>query len=237
MPNNVVFTTQAQDMKVKIYGETSGGAIQALQVDSTGKLSITATNLDIRALTSADVVTVTATDFDIRPLTSADVVTVTATDFDIRPLTSADVVTVTATDFDIRPLTSSDVVTVTATDFDIRSLTAASDTISIGGHAFSDVSQAGISVTLTSYTRATSRDVSDKTMVTFAVKNTGSCDVIAKLQISPDNTSWTDDSAEVTITADQLQTFVTKTYLRYATIAYRASASASTIDIWYQAQL
>lgn len=50
---------------------------------------------------------VSATDLDIRPLTSADTVTVVATDLDIRNLdSSSDSVTVIATDLDIRNLSA-----------------------------------------------------------------------------------------------------------------------------------
>jgi hypothetical protein len=68
-----------------------GAGVNKLAIDVNGAIAavVTATDLDIRPLTSADTVTVVATDLDIRPLTNADVVTVEATDLDIRNLTAA----------------------------------------------------------------------------------------------------------------------------------------------------
>lgn len=84
-------TVAPGDVGVYVF---DGAGVNKLAVASDGSITavVTATDLDIRALTSADTVTVVATDLDIRALTSADTVTVVATDLDIRSLTTDDVV-------------------------------------------------------------------------------------------------------------------------------------------------
>ncbi|KAJ51367.1 hypothetical protein CTM_13045 [Clostridium tetanomorphum DSM 665] len=166
MPNKVVFSNIAEDLKVQIYGSTGTGTTPIKvtsdgSVSITGDISITATDLDIRNLTftqdsvyvygsdgstghilkvdDAGNVIVTATDLDIRNLLATlDTVTVTAEDFDIRNLLATlDTVTVTAEDFDIRNLLATlDTVTVTATDFDIRNLLATLDTVTVTAEDF-----------------------------------------------------------------------------------------------------
>lgn len=86
-------------------------------------IEVTATNLDIRDLTSASdsVAAVQSGTWTIDSITNA--VTVTATDLDIRALTNADVVTA-------EQGTSPWV--VSATDLDVRDLTHASDSVKIG---------------------------------------------------------------------------------------------------------
>ncbi|MBC2396426.1 DUF6385 domain-containing protein [Clostridium tetanomorphum] len=166
MPNKVVFSNIAEDLKVQIYGSTGTGTTPIKvtsdgSVSITGDISITATDLDIRNLTftqdsvyvygsdgstghilkvdDAGNVIVTATDLDIRNLLATlDTVTVTAEDFDIRNLLATlDTVTVTAEDFDIRNLLATlDTVTVTAEDFDIRNLLATLDTVTVTAEDF-----------------------------------------------------------------------------------------------------
>ena len=76
MPNYLVFNNSAQNLRTTIYG-ADGSAIRPVAVDSNGDflfsplsvISVTATNLDIRPLTTAeDSVVVTATNLDIRDL-------------------------------------------------------------------------------------------------------------------------------------------------------------------------
>lgn len=74
--NNLVFNKHAQGLKAAIYGQYSDEPVP-IAADADGnfvfspasEITVTASNLDIRSLTSArDTVNVTATDFDIRSL-------------------------------------------------------------------------------------------------------------------------------------------------------------------------
>ena len=76
MPNYLVFNNDASDLKTLIYG-VDGTDYKPIAVDSSGMflfsplsvITVAATNLDIRSLSSArDSVVVTATDLDIRNL-------------------------------------------------------------------------------------------------------------------------------------------------------------------------
>lgn len=78
--NNLVFNRTAERLKTAIYGSYNNTAVP-VAADENGRLlfapesemTVTATNLDIRNLTSArDTVNVTATDLDIRPLTAEE---------------------------------------------------------------------------------------------------------------------------------------------------------------------
>jgi hypothetical protein len=129
---------------------SDGTEILLINADGSINSVVTATALDIRALSSAtDSIAVSATDLDVRDLAfatdkvdvSGSSVTVSATDLDIRALAfatdtvdvSGSSVTVSATDLDIRALDSAqDSVTVVASDLDVRDLTHASDSVKVG---------------------------------------------------------------------------------------------------------
>ena len=74
--NFLVFNKSAENLKTAIYGQNNGNTV-AVATDEAGnfmfspssQVTVTASNLDIRNLTSArDTVNVTATNFDIRDL-------------------------------------------------------------------------------------------------------------------------------------------------------------------------
>ncbi|OGO78630.1 MAG: hypothetical protein A2Y23_10150 [Clostridiales bacterium GWB2_37_7] len=153
MPNNLVFNNSAQELKVQIYGITSGAAVTGLLVDNSGNMqvggsvtatiantvTVTANSFDIRALASAtDTVSVTGsvTATIANTVTVTGQVTVTANDFNIRSLASAtDTVSVTGsvTATIANTVTVTGQVTVTANAFDIRALASATDTVSVTG--------------------------------------------------------------------------------------------------------
>jgi hypothetical protein len=235
MPNNLVFNNVADQLKSLVHGHTSTGLAIPLNVDTSGNVSMTVTDLDIRSLTAAtdtvsigNTVTVEATDLDIRPLTGAtDSVTVTATDFDIRPLTAAtDTVSIGNT------------VTVEATDLDIRDLSAATDTISLGGRQFTESnitvgSFVGTGVVL-------QFDTSQQQEYSYYVKNTGSAVISVKLQISPtDNADYfvDDGSGEVSVAAGDKAVLVLQKYLRYTRVYYNSGAATATAEFYYNARV
>ncbi|MEM5769321.1 MAG: hypothetical protein AAGU32_13665, partial [Bacillota bacterium] len=88
--NFLIFNRSAENLKTAIYGRHDEDLV-AIAADDQGRLMFSPESL----------VTVTATNFDIRNLTSArDTVNVTATDFDIRNLSgSQDSVQVSAKGF------------------------------------------------------------------------------------------------------------------------------------------
>ena len=77
--NFLVFNRSAENLKTAIYGQHAQQSV-AVATDAAGNF----------IFSPASLITVTATNFDIRNLTSArDTVNVTATDFDIRNLNGA----------------------------------------------------------------------------------------------------------------------------------------------------
>lgn len=219
MPNNIVFNNVASQLKTQIYGNY-GGTATPIATDSSGNVTITATDLDIRNLSgSTDSVTVTAIDFDIRDLSAAtDSVTVTAVDFDIRDLSAA-----------------TDSVTVTAVDFDIRNLSGATDSVIKAGCYFTesstvltDISSTGIALTI---------DNSQHDVYSFYVKNTGSASVSVKLQVSPTNSDdyfLDDSSGEINISAGEKAILVAQKFLKYTRLYYNPSDTTS-IEVFYNA--
>jgi hypothetical protein len=110
----------------------------------------------------------------------------------------------------------------------------------ISGHVTSTSTQASLDVDSTAYSLwpADGVDVSEDTMVTFAVFPVNS-DVKYKIQISPDNSTtvyWKDDTNTTIVASGNLSTLVTKTYLKYAALAYTANYDSATANVWYQTQ-
>ncbi|MBZ4663863.1 MAG: hypothetical protein JG776_1578 [Caloramator sp.] len=171
MPNNAVFSNSASDLKVQIFGSS---VTTPIQVDSNGKLQIstenpinvTATDLDIRNLSSSqDGVAVygsndggttmkilkTNSDGEIY-ITSDETLTVQSTDLDIRNLTTDDSVSVFGTDgtdkrqiktdssgrIEVASIESDVDVNITNTDLDIRDLSYNQDSILIYGNDGTD---------------------------------------------------------------------------------------------------
>jgi hypothetical protein len=110
----------------------------------------------------------------------------------------------------------------------------------VSGHTTSSSTQTGLSVDSSGYSLwpTTGVDVSQDTMVTFAVYPTNS-DVKIKIQVSPDNSStayWKDDVTATVATYGNMATLVTKTYLKYAALAYTANVNSASLNVWYQTQ-
>ncbi|NLP41691.1 MAG: hypothetical protein GX348_05745 [Veillonellaceae bacterium] len=261
MANLKVLQDQPEKLKSQLYG-FDGTNVVPLLADETGRTNIrlltnadtvtaVANDLDIRDLANTtDSVSVYGNDgtqnriikttetgqLDIRPLTSSDNVTVTATDLDIRDLANTtDSVAVYGNDgtqnhiikttdtgqLDIRPLTSDDTITA------VMSI----------AHTETDL---GAFATTDTYTGTPGQDVSVWRTFTFFVENTSAeaNSAVFKLQISPDNTKWVDDSAEVTLDQGAFNIASTSHYLRYARVAYKSQApgQSANLNITFQAQ-
>jgi hypothetical protein len=82
-------------------------------------------------------------------------------------------------------------------------------------------------------------DISQQSIVTIFAKNGGVNDAVIKLQISPDDSSYVDDSDENTIMPGMMKAMVPARFGRYLRVAYRSVniAESTSLHIWYQAQL
>lgn len=92
------------------------------------------------------------------------------------------------------------------------------------------------SVTSTNIIVATiPKDVSEISTFSYAVHNTGTDEVVAQLQISPDGATWTADDIEHVILPGALTVFTPNHFLRYVRVIYR-SQLPNPLMVWFQAQ-
>jgi len=82
---------------------------------------------------------------------------------------------------------------------------------------------------------SSSKDVSELTIYSCAIKNRGSTPVIIHLEISPDEVNWVADCKDLELVPGQLEVLVPQLFLRYFRVSYRAS-NATPLTIWFQAQ-
>lgn len=90
--------------------------------------------------------------------------------------------------------------------------------------------------TIDAYSVTDVYDVSQQTMATFFVKNTGSNPATVKLIISPDDVYYTDDGGEVAVPVGYMIPLQTSIYSRYARVAYKSAAAGNptTLLITFQ---
>lgn len=81
-----------------------------------------------------------------------------------------------------------------------------------------------------------SKDVSELTIYSFAIRNRGSTPVLIHIEISPDGTNWVPDSMNLELVPGQLEVIAPQLFLRYIRVSYRAS-KATPLTIWFQAQV
>lgn len=86
---------------------------------------------------------------------------------------------------------------------------------------------------------ASAFDVSQQRLVTVFVRNTGTKDALVKLQISPDNYGYVDDSAAMLIPSGITDAVVPVRFGRYLRVAYRSANinQSTSLTIWCQGQL
>jgi len=248
VPNYRVYTDQPSDLKTLVYGN-SGGANKVLLVDGTGALAIYA---------GSGSLTIAATDLDVRDLSAtSDNILVYGQDG-----TSTKRIVLTDTGGALAVQDNGGAITVDASDLDIRDLTATSDNILVYGQdgtstkrivltdtngnvqimhqrrATTDTNE--VVSTVTAYSGTTARDISEQIETTFAVLNSGETSgAVVKLQISPNNSDWIDDSSETTLAPTGLTAVNPSKFLRYVRIAHKSQTAGSdtSLTVWYQAHV
>ena len=230
---------------IVVYGN-DGTDNKALKTDTSGR-QIIATDV-------GTAIEVSATDLDIRNLSNTqDNIVVYGNDgTDNKAL---------KTDTSGRQIIATDVGTaieVSATDLDIRNLSNTQDNIVVYGNDGTDnralkTDATGILqvaytkiftnatqniTTANSYAGSTARDISLQSQYSFFVSNTGANSATAKVQISPDNTLWIDDSTEFEVAAGEAAILSPSRFANYVRVAYKSTVadSSTTADIIYQAQ-
>lgn len=245
MAGTAVYQDSAENLKALQHG-FDGTATRVIRLDANGYQYV--------ATDAGQSISVTSTDFDIRNLSNTqDNIVVYGNDG-----TSNQVI---KTDNAGRTIVTNDTgetIAVSSTDLDIRNLSNEQDNLAIYGNdgstnraiktdsegvvqvtssrTFTNVSQS-VSTTDT-YAGSTSQDISLQSSSVFFVNNAGANPANIKVQISPDNTLWVDDSSESTITASAVTALGITKFANYARIAYKSENSGQSTDltIIYQAQ-
>ncbi|MCX8128661.1 MAG: DUF6385 domain-containing protein [Clostridia bacterium] len=240
-----VYQDTPDNLKALQYGY-DGTSAKVLRLDTVGRQLVTTD--------TGDALNVEATDLDIRNLSNTqDNILVYGNDGTANK--------VVKTDTSGRVVVTNDAgqtVEVSATDLDIRNLSNTQDNIVVYGNDGSQnrvllTDSSGYLQTRTSktftnqtenvtttdtYTGATARDISLQSSLTFFVNNTGSNPANVKVQISPDNTLWIDDSSEFTIAASEAKAYSTNKFANHARVTLKSAnaGSATQVTVIYQAQ-
>ncbi|MDQ7097171.1 DUF6385 domain-containing protein [Desulfosporosinus sp. PR] len=82
---------------------------------------------------------------------------------------------------------------------------------------------------------SSARDVSNYSVYSFAVLNTGSEAAQMNLEVSPEGTVWSVDTQAQTVSPGELSVFTPNRFLRFNRLVYRASIPTS-LTIWFQGQ-
>lgn len=82
-------------------------------------------------------------------------------------------------------------------------------------------------------------DVSEQSMVTFFVVNSGPNPAKVFLQISPDGINWVNESSEQIVETGGIVVLVPMIFLRYTTVCYLSAQQnqPTALTIGYQAQI
>lgn len=240
-----VFQDSPESLKTLQYG-SDGTTAKVLKTDPSGR-QIIATEVGAE-------IEVTATDLDIRNLSNTqDNIVVYGNDGADNQILKTD-----ATGRQIVTTEVGAEVAVTAADLDIRNLSNTQDNIVVYGNDGADnralktdvtgilqvaytkvfTNQSQAVTTANAYTGSTERDISLQNLYTFFIGNTGANSATVKVQISPDNTLWIDDSTEFEVDAAGAVAVTPNKFANYARISYKSTVADSntTLDVIFQAQ-
>ncbi len=200
----------------------------------TAGLTITSTGLAITAPTNGLTVTASAEGLAITPPTGG---------LSITPPTAG--LTITSTGLAITAPANGLTVTAPSSGLSITPptgglLITTSGLIMISGTT--DVSTTRANIVDTAGSGDTTYNVLGVPTWTFGLVNSSlatNAQAIVKLQISPDGTTWLDESGPVTINQNSLTTLVSSIFLKYARVYYSAvnAASAVTLNVFFQGEL
>ena len=80
------------------------------------------------------------------------------------------------------------------------------------------------------------KDVSEVSVYSYGVHNSGTEVVLVQLQISPDGAIWTADDLEREILPGTLEVYTPNHFLRYVRLIYRSQVP-NPLMVWFQAQI
>jgi hypothetical protein len=220
MPNFKIFQDNPDQVRIKIYG----GNNTAFNTDSSGNLSITSTGLAITAPANGLTVTAPSGGLSITPPTNG--LAITSTGLAITAPANGLTVTAPSSGLSITPPT--DGLLITSAGLAVQSTLATTD-----------VSAVRPNFTNTAGSPDTTYNVLSLSEYTFGLVNSSlaaNAQAVAKLQVSPDATSWVDNTSYVTLNVGDVTGLVSTVFLKYARVYYAAvnAASAVTLNIFFQ---
>lgn len=95
-----------------------------------------------------------------------------------------------------------------------------------------------ILITPNVFTGSKAQNVSVQSVYSYFIKNDGTNAAEVKIQISPDDMNWVDDSGITTINSDELKVLVPSKFLKYVRVAFKSSTAnqSTSLTIIFQAQ-
>lgn len=108
----------------------------------------------------------------------------------------------------------------------------------VGSRSFTNLVESEL-ITTDSYQFTSARDTSQQRIYTFFVLNTGSNPVTIQPQVSPNNSDWVDDSAELSLNVGEGMPVLPRYFLHFTRVKYKSANAGqpTTVVIWYQAQV
>ena len=109
--------------------------------------------------------------------------------------------------------------------------------IKLCSRGFAEVEEQYLTSTICQFTN--SFDVSDKSIISFLVRNHGADEVDVQLQISPNGIQFIEDGREIQIAPQQTKVIVPYRFAKYMRLAYRSRGDGdpTSITLWYQGQV
>jgi hypothetical protein len=223
MANNLVFNVEPEQLKVQIFGSETNQA-----------LSTTSGRLNIQSITDTVATTFgningTVTFGDISGSVTFGSVTFSSVTFSSVTFGN---INGTVTFGDINGTVTFSSVTFGSVTFGEAQIQHASRYVA------TDTATSVLSST-TVYDDILPKDVSQMSMVSFAVHNKGTGQVSIKVEVSPNANFWILDTSAFTLDGNVATVFVPKYFLKYARLSYASLTAAAdiTFDAYYQAHV
>lgn len=244
MPNFKIFQNNPDQARIKIYGSNN----VALNTDSSGSLAVTppANGLTVTAPASGLSITPPSGGLSITPPSGGLSITPPSGGLSVTPPSNGLTVTAPAEGLAITPPSGGLSITPPSGGLSITPPTNGLLITSTGlkvlqDLATTDVSTVRANITDTAGTPDTTYNVLNLSSWSFGLVNNSlaaDAQATAKLQISPDGSTWIDHDGPVTINQNAADTLVATIFLKYARVYYAAvnGASAITLNIFFQGQ-
>ncbi len=236
--NNLIFNTTASELKATMYGYNQTSlTLQQLQLDSTGNMIITGN------ITVNNSVTIANTTLTVEgSVTVNNSVTIANTTLTVEgSVTVNNSVTIANTTLTVEgSVTVNNSITIANTALTVEgSVTISNSTLTvlISGQTFTSSTDSLADVTGAG-TVFTATNISTLTTASMFIDNIGTNPITVSLQLSPDGTTYFDDSSFTNqVIAGGAQTIIAiGKFAQFAQLTYDAGATTATFNAYYNGQ-